>query len=328
MDAQAKLKHQYANKPIYTSGFFADPESDLDNRQKLQTALKSFVKNQQPDTPFALQIMATNSEITIAPLGLLELDELETYLAEQRRAGLPETAALPLMIQFEPHIQAGELQKDRVASVQALFADFNATFELIWQQVKADIALNETLLLDLTQTLIKNGQTEQQKMLTHLQTLSTEERQKTLGFAIEPDKLDTLTRHLTDQHQSQAIMSSAAALAMNEIIGNDLFGQALNDPVRRNIFFWNLDNTFYEIFYYYTVKYGTKQVKLTKYLQHQRSQLLETTRQLAWEKAQAITNDPVATKQLDLNRYFADVFTPLAEKLTVLIHKFTNSEIK
>lgn len=328
MDAQAKLKHQYANKPIYTSGFFADPESDLANRQKLQTALKAFIKNQQPDTPFALQIMATNSEITVAPLGLLALDDLSDFLAEQRRTGQAESTDLPLLIQFEPHTQEGQLQKHRIASVPALFTDFNATFELVWRQVKADLALNEMLLLDLTQTLIKNGQTEQQKMLTHLQSLSNEARQKTLGFAIAADKLQTLTRHLTDQHQSQAIMSSAAALAMNEIIGTDLFGQALNDPVRRNIFFWNLDNTFYEIFYYYTVKYGTKQIKLTKYLQHQRATLLTTTRKLAWEKAQAITTDPVATKQLDLNQYFADVFTPLAEKLTVLIHKFTNSEIK
>lgn len=42
--------------------------------------------NQHEDSPFCLQVMSTNSEINVMPLGLLDLEELKNYEQEQRRA--------------------------------------------------------------------------------------------------------------------------------------------------------------------------------------------------------------------------------------------------
>ena len=84
MDIQDKLKRDYENKSIYTAGFYADPDNDLANRKKLFDVLKSLVENQEATTPFALQIMLTNGEINVMPLGLVDLDELKKYENEQR----------------------------------------------------------------------------------------------------------------------------------------------------------------------------------------------------------------------------------------------------
>ena len=74
MDAQEQLNRKYTNSSIYTSAFYADPDDALDNRAKLFEGLKSFTMNQHEDSPFCLQVMSTNSEINVMPLGLLDLE--------------------------------------------------------------------------------------------------------------------------------------------------------------------------------------------------------------------------------------------------------------
>lgn len=113
MDIQDKLKRDYENKSIYTAGFYADPDNDLANRKKLFDVLKSLVENQEATTPFALQIMLTNGEINVMPLGLVDLDELKKYENEQRsKHGLDEhNNDIPLLIQYAPHAEKKEVVK-------------------------------------------------------------------------------------------------------------------------------------------------------------------------------------------------------------------------
>ena len=115
MDIQDKLKRDYENKSIYTAGFYADPDNELANRRKLFDALKSLVENQETTTPFALQIMLTNGEINVMPLGLVDLDELKKYENEQRsKHGLDEhNDDIPLLIQYAPHAEKKEVVKKK-----------------------------------------------------------------------------------------------------------------------------------------------------------------------------------------------------------------------
>ena len=138
MDIQDKLKRDYENKSIYTAGFYADPDNDLANRKKLFDVLKSLVENQEATTPFALQIMLTNGEINVMPLGLVDLDELKKYENEQRsKHGLDEhNDDIPLLIQYAPHAEKKEVVKKRIGTVQDLFTNFNEQIEKIWQTIK------------------------------------------------------------------------------------------------------------------------------------------------------------------------------------------------
>lgn len=116
MDIKQQLATKYDNVAIYTSGFYADPEDDLGTRSKLLETLKSFVMNQHADTPFSLQIMTTNGEINVMPLGLLSLDELKAYENERRKTtGLTSQATgIPMVVQFSAHTDDAAVKKKKL----------------------------------------------------------------------------------------------------------------------------------------------------------------------------------------------------------------------
>ncbi|KRM95434.1 hypothetical protein [Loigolactobacillus rennini] len=320
------LNAQYDNQPIYTSAFYADPESPLQNRSTLLSTLKAFTKNESATTPFALQIMATNAELTIAPLGLLNLDELKTYTAKQRHTyGLnaPETTELPLVVQYEPHTENAKVSRQLVTTCEALFRDFNPAFEKIWQQVNADLAKNQQLLEHMVADLITDSQKIAPKFSTHLKALTVEKRKETLGFDLPDNQLAQFSRYLADNQEVKAIIASGAGFASHEIVGKQLFAQAMNDQILRNTFFWDLDNTFHEIFYYYLRKYGTNKVKLSKRLNHIKPRLLTKMRQTAWQQANNLTKQTKTPPQA-LEKLFTTVFVPVAEQLTAEIAKFNH----
>lgn len=327
MDIQNKLNAKYENTPIYTSGFYADPEDPLKNRSTLLTTLKSFTENQDAATPFALQIMATNSELTIAPLGLLDLQELRDYTAKKRQTeGLiagEDTFELPLVVQFEAHTEKASVERELITTTDELFSDFTPAFDKIWAQVKLYLAKNQALLEEMVADLITDSQKIAPKFIGQLTEMSATEREKTIGFKLLDTELEQFSRYLSDNHEVKAVISSAAAFATHEIVGEQLFGQAMNDRILRNTFFWDLDNTFHEIFYYFLRKYAVANSKLAKHLNHIKGGLLSTMRKDAWDKSSELATD-AKTTQKDLERMFTAVFMPLAEQLTAEIAKFNH----
>ncbi|WP_125979914.1 hypothetical protein [Loigolactobacillus iwatensis] len=324
MDIQDKLNAKYENVPIYTSGFYADPENTLQNQSKLMTALKAFIKNQDAGSPFALQIMTTNSELTIAPLGLLDLQELRDYTAKKRKEegtiASDETLALPLVVQFEPHTENAKVQREIVTTTDDLFKNFNQTFPKIWDQVNLFLEANQKLLDDVENDLIIDSQKIQPKFAEQIQKLSLAERKKTVGFELPDSDVEQFSRYMSDNQEIKAIASSAASFAQNEIVADQLFAQAMNDRVLRNTFFWDLDNTFYEVFYYYLIKYSKSNGKLEKHLYHIKDSLISMMRNDAMQKANKQTQNPKA--KVDFNNYFTDIFMPISEHLTAEIAKF------
>ncbi|MFD0896898.1 hypothetical protein [Loigolactobacillus binensis] len=327
MDIQEKLKAKYENTPIYTSAFYADPEDTLKNRATLLSSLKAFTKNQDAATPFALQIMATNAELAIAPLGLLDLQELQDYTAQQRKndgaIADDETFALPLVVQFEAHTEKASVEKEQVTTVDALFNDFTSAFEKVWAQVKIYLAKNQALLEETVADLITDSQKIAPKFVSQLSAMSAAEREKTIGFKLPDAELERFSGYLADNHEVRAVISSAAAFATNEIIGDSFFGQAMNERILRNTFFWDLDNTFHDIFYYFLRKYAATDAKLAKHLNHIKPGLLSKMRKDAWEKSDELAHD-AKTTQKDLDRMFTAVFMPLSEQLAAAIAKFNH----
>ena len=144
MDIQEKLNAKCDNIAIYTSGFYADPEDELGTRSKLSETLKSFTMNQHADTPFSLQIMTTNGEINVMPLGLLSLDELKAYETKRReQAGLTtDDDAIPLVVQFALHRSAGIKNKSSAPPKTCLITStlilrlFGPSLKLIFKPIK------------------------------------------------------------------------------------------------------------------------------------------------------------------------------------------------
>ena len=125
-------------------------------------------------------------------------------------------------------------------------------------------------------------------------------------------------------HEIQAIVLSSAAFVKNELLGDDLFAQVMNDKVSRNTLFWVLDNTFYETLYYFIEKYRdiANGKKLTRHLHHQKKLLIINMRNDAYQRAQAAVED--ATTKLDMDKYFSDIFVPIAEQLAREVDQFQN----
>ncbi|EIW14104.1 hypothetical protein KCA1_1262 [Lactiplantibacillus pentosus KCA1] len=326
MDIQEKLAAKYDNIAIYTAGFYADPEDELGTRSKLSETLKSFTMNQHADTPFSLQIMTTNGEINVMPLGLLSLDELKAYETKRREeAGLSaDDDSIPLVVQFAPHTEKGQVQKQTVDSTQALFADFNTQFAKIWTVVKADLQVNQNLLVTMERDLIADSVDVQSEYQNNFKMMDAATRKSKLGFELADEDLGHFSAYMADMHEIQAIVLSAAAFVKHELLGDDLFAQVMNDKVSRNTLFWVLDNTFYETLYYFIEKNRdtTNGDKLVKHLHHQKKLLIINMRNDAYQRAQAALDD--TTTRIDMDKYFSDIFVPIAEQLAREVDQFQN----
>lgn len=322
MNAEEKLNREYENRAIYTSGFYAEPENDLENRQKLYEALKALTENQESTTPFSLQIMATNSEINVMPLGLLKLADLKEYEKEQRQKhGLnhPDNGT-PLLVQYSPHVEDQPVQKQVVGSVEELFSDFNNQIEQVWQTVKQFLQANFQLLTAVERDLIQDSHDVKKEYQATFEKMTADQRKNKLGFELSDEEVDQFSRYMADMHEVQAIVLSAASFANHELLGDNSFSEMMADNVRRSTIFWVLDNTFYEIFYYFVFSYQGHHEKLAKYLHHQRKTLINNMRSDAFDRAQKLTAKPQL--KFDFNKYFTDIFIPVAEQITVEINKF------
>lgn len=322
MNAEEKLNREYDNRAIYTSGFYAAPESDLTNRQRLFDALKALTTNQEPTTPFSLQIMATNSEINVMPLGLLNLDDLKDYESKQRQEhGLNhQDMGTPLIVQYAPHVEGQPVQKKLVGTVEELFKDFNDQIEKVWQVVRDFLQKNFAVLSAVEQDLIQDRQDVEKEYLATFSKMTANQRENKLGFSLADEEVAQFSNYMADMHEVQAIVLSAAAFSNHELLGDNSFNEMMADNVRRSTIFWVLDNTFYEIFYYFLFSYQEQHPKLAKYLNHQRKTLIVNMRNDAFDRAQKLTEHPQL--KVDFNKYFTDIFIPVAEQLTAEIHKF------
>ncbi len=328
MDIKQKLANQYDNIAIYTAGFYAAPEDQLNTRSQLMATLKSFVLNQHAEDPFSLQIMLTNGEINIMPLGLLSLDDLKEYEDEQRKKHglLNLDDQIPLVVQFASHTEDAQVQKKVVATTDALFSNFEDTFLQLWDAVKADLDLNQQLLIEVVTDLVEDSQDVKHDYLKNFANLTPKQRQDKLGFTLKDTDLNRFSAFMADMHEVQAIVMSAAAFTKQEIIGENLFTQVMADNVRRGTFFWVLDNTFYEILYYFIEKYRSAEngATVVKHLHHIKKSLLPNMRNDAFERVQAYLNDP--KKSVDMTHYFTDLFIPVAEQLSAEIDKFQSQK--
>lgn len=325
MDIKQKLENQYDNIAIYTAGFYADPEDELGTRSKLMETLKSFVMNQHADVPFSLQMMLTNGEINIMPLGLLSLDELKAYENEQRRQrGLKgDNGQIPMVVQFAPHVEKAEIRKQIIGTTDDLFNNFKSTFATIWEVVKADLSANQQLLTNIETDLVADSTDVKKEYQVTFSKLTPQQLQDKLGFNIKENDLDHFSTFMADMHEIQAIVMSAAAFTTKEVIADNLFAQVMVDDVRRGTFFWVLDNTFYEILYYFIKKYGAtgNGGTITKHLHHQKKLLIINMRNAAYQNVQTILANP--KKAADMTHYFSDLFIPVAEQLAAEVDKFS-----
>lgn len=328
MDVTQKLASKYDNIAIYTSGFYADPEDTLGSRSKLMETLKSLTMNQHADTPFSLQIMTTNGEINVMPLGLLSLDELKTYENDHRKtAGLHDHSdTIPMVVQFAPHTEHAKVQKEVVGTTNDLFDHFNDQFPKVWTVVNRYLDANQSILLGIEQDLLTDAKDVQSEYYNNFSTMTPAERQQSLGYELKDSDLTHFSHFMADMHEVQAIVMSAASFTQHEIVGENLFAQVMNDRVLRNTLFWVLDNTFYEIMYYFVEKAralpnGDKGVK---HLLHQKKLMIINMRNDAFQRAQKALENP--KQAFDLNHYFTDVFIPVAEQFSTELDKFTTND--
>lgn len=327
MDVKQKLAHQYDNIAIYTSGFYADPEDALGSRSKLMETLKSLTMNQHADTPFSLQIMTTNGEINVMPLGLLSLDELKAYENEHRKeVGLKdEDDGIPMVVQFAPHTEHAKVEKQIVGTTNALFDDFNNQFPKVWTAVSQYLDANQAILISIERDLLTDAKDVQSEYQNNFSTMTAEERKQNLGYELKDSELDHFSHFMADMHEVQSVVMSAASFTQHEIMGDNLFATVMNDRVLRNTFFWVLDNTFYEIMYYFIEKTRAMpdSEKIIKHLRHQKKLMIINMRNDAFQRAQKALDDPKQT--IDLNHYFTDVFIPVAEQFSTEIDKMTTN---
>ncbi|ANZ62763.1 hypothetical protein AYR62_00715 [Secundilactobacillus paracollinoides] len=326
-DIKRKLNTQYDNIAIYTSGFYADPEDELGTHDKLMDTLKSLTMNQHADTPFSLQIMTTNGEINVMPLGLLNLDELKEYETSRRQKdGLnSDSDGIPLLIQFAAHTDKAKVEREVIGTTQDLFADFNGQFVKIWDVIKGYLRTNQNILVGIERDLITDSKDVQEEYYNKFQTMKPEEREKNLGFPLKDAELEHFSVYMADMHEVQAIVLSAGSFSQNEILGENMFNQVMNDSVLRSTLFWVLDNTFYEILYYFIEKYKTAPEmgdKIEKRLHHLKKMMIINMRNDAFERAQKQMENPKT--KFDINNYYTDIFIPIAEQLSAEIDKFKN----
>ncbi|RVU70977.1 hypothetical protein EJK17_04535 [Lactobacillus xujianguonis] len=326
MDAQDRLNRSYQNSAIYTSGFYADPEDELNTHTKLFDSLKSLTMNQHGDTQFSLQIMTTNSEINVMPLGLVDLNDLKEYEDRQRaKYGLNYNKEdIPLLVQFSPHTEHGQVVKKIIGTTQDLFGNFNEAFPKIWHTIRDFLKENQKILTEIEADLIADSHDVKKEYFTNFSKMSADQRKEALGFALDEKEIAQFATYMADMHEVQAIVLSAASFSTNELLGKNLFADIMNDNVRRSTLFWVLDNTFYEIFYYFYQKYATDHEKMQKYLRHHKDTWIVNMRNDAFHRAQEQLTNP--KNQIDFNHYFTDIFIPVAQQLATEITNFKDQK--
>lgn len=315
MDPKFKLNRDYDNKAIYTSSFYAAPEDNLDTHKKLLDTLKAFTLNQHPDTPFSLQILLTNGEIYISPLGLLDLNELkeEEHRLRQKYGLNYNHDDIPLCVKFAPHTKEDQTQKKVIGTTQELFDNFNQQFDQIWDTVKNYLEQNLQILKQIEAELIADSYEDEKQMYAVYSKYSEAElKEKLFGLDLKKSELKDYCRFITDMNKENAIITSAADFLKNEIIKDNTFIDALNDNLLRNMFFWLLDNTFYESLYYVLEKYQSESPKLVKFVKHHKNTLIVNMRNDAYERVKKLAQ---AKENVDVLKLLREVFEPIFQQL-------------
>lgn len=320
-------RHSYADAPVQSAAFYADPEDMLANHKQLRETLEAFVKTQSADTPFALQILATHSAITLMPLGLFDLDEVRQWEHDQRAKTETTTNAdrgLPLILQFESHVQEADNSKQILdCTADDLFTDFNRVFaDVLWPAVVALLTRNQQLLYQLAKTLTTQKNKAAAKQREALAKLTPEQLEAQVGFPLPAADQAHYADYTADLAQVNAILLASADFVREQPQKDITFQEMMMRPELRNVFFWCLDNTFYEIVYFYISAYGGRSPKLSKHLRSLRKQLAPMMRTDAWHKADSALK---AKQAVALPQFFGDVFFPIAEQLEVAVNQFTEA---
>lgn len=327
-DLKKQINDRFENAPIQSSAFYADPEDHLDNQKKLRLTLKSFIETQNPDTPFALQIMATHSEITIMPLGLLDLNELKEWENKKRAesgktyASADEKTGTPVVVQFVSHVKDFKSEKEVLDFyTDDLFEHFNDTFnDKLWPTVMKYLNENQTILKDIEKKLVDERKEVKETNLKQLQAMDASQVEKKVGFKLDEKQFDHYASYIADLSQVNAILVSSSTFVKDQILKDMPFAQMMNLAEMRNTFFWVLDNTFNEIIYFYIQAFGKTNPNLKKHLNTIRKNLATLMRTDAWKKS----NDIIENNQkFNANKFFSEVFMPIAENLEVEVDKFS-----
>ncbi|MFD1471660.1 hypothetical protein [Companilactobacillus mishanensis] len=326
-DLKNQINDRFENTPIQSSAFYADPEDHLDNQKKLRLTLKSFIETQKPDTPFALQLMATHSEITIMPLGLLDLNELKEWENKKRAesgktyATGDEKEGTPIVVQFDPHVKEYKLEKQILdIYTDDLFEHFHDAFnDKLWPVVMKYLNTNQTILRDIEKKLVEESQEVKETNLTQLKNMTDEQMEKKLGYKLSEEQFDHYATYIADLAQVNSILVSSGEFVKGQLLKDMPFPQMMNLDEVRNTFFWVLDNTFNEIIYFYIQAFGSTNANLKKHLNTIRKNLATLMRTDAWKKCNDIIEK---NEKFNVAKFFNDVFLPIAENLEVEVDKF------
>ncbi|MFD1671869.1 hypothetical protein ACFQ5M_07175 [Agrilactobacillus yilanensis] len=325
VNAQEFLKIDYNNISLKTSGFYAAPESDAQVRQQLFETLQALFKQEPADTFFALSMMLTMGEIMIAPLGVLDLEAVKQFGANQQldyTALTPEDQLeWPLAVRFISHTPDADSQETTVASGLELKADFAQAFEALWAAVKQYLDLNQTTMTKMLATLIEDSTQVEGDFYQELSKLDAKQRAEKVGFELADGEVTQFTKYMSDSHEVMNIVRSAADFVKSELVQDQAFAQIFNDAHYRSTYYWVLDNTFYELYYYYIQKYSADS-KVEKYLKHREADWLTQMRQTALKGSQQVSEQPKANLNPDVAALFDHIFLPLNEKILTGIFGF------
>lgn len=326
-DLKKQINDRFENSPIQSSAFYADPEDHLDNQKKLRVTLKSFTETQNITTPFALQIMATHSDITIMPLGLLDLNELKEWENNQRKesgvtyGSTDKKEGTPLVVKFESHVKGTDSDKQVLNTyTDDLFNHFHDTFNnIIWPVVMKYLNENQTILYNLEKRLVEEKEDIRENTLKQLQSMSKDDIKEKIGIDLKESQWEHYSSYIADMSQVNSIIVSASTFTKEQILKGKVFTQMMNIAQLRNTFFWILDNTYNEIIFFYIQAFGSTDANLKKHLHSIRKNLATNMRNDAWKRCNDIIEDQ---KKFNPQKFFTEVFLPIAENLEVEVDKF------
>ncbi|GAF38590.1 hypothetical protein FC83_GL003143 [Agrilactobacillus composti DSM 18527 = JCM 14202] len=326
VNAKTYVNIDFDEVSIQTSGMYAVPYDDAKTRQKVFETLQALFKQAPKDVDFALSIMTTMAEIIVSPLGLMDFDAVKAYGPNQDldydHLSDDATMVWPLAVRYISHTSDEKPQDTIVASQLELKQDFAGAFEPLWQAIKADLAKSDATMAQMLSTLITDSQQVEADFQQQLSTLDTQQRADKVGFELPENEVDQFAKYMSDSHEVMNIVRSAASFVQSELVQAKPFSQVFSDAHYRTTYYWTLDNTFYELYYYYLHKYGDSHPKLTKFLNHRQDQLVTQMRQRALKDSQQISEDPKANLKPDMSKIFDHIFLPLNEEILTMIFDF------
>ncbi|MCD2255657.1 hypothetical protein FHQ08_02875 [Lactobacillus sp. CC-MHH1034] len=326
VNAKKFLAIDYDEVMISTSGLYAAPGNDQNTRQKLFETLQAFFKQEQADSFFALSLMATMSEVVVAPLGVIDIEAVKQFdtNANLDFDHLQDTDQLqwPLAVKYIPHTKDENPEQTLVSSPLELKSDFAATFEQVWAVVAKYLAKNQATMTATLAKLIADSDQIETDFMQGLQELSDDQRQEKVGFDLPKTEIGQFSNYMSDSHEVMNIVRSAADFVKSELVRAQPFAQVFNDARYRTTYYWVLDNTFYQTLYYYIQKYTPKHEKLAKFLKHREEQLLHQMRQSALNYSQKMAEEPKANVSPDVAALFDRIFLPINEKIIAAILDF------